>query len=132
MSYNPQITGRYGKLAEIWATDRYRGLTLDYPTVDGLKFDATDSDGKPWDIKASMENGVRPTFKFWMDQHSALKKAGGGYVLVWYEASGTEITVKHSRSIRASDVKISNWTNPGPTHHRSHTKEAQIPADRLR
>ncbi len=132
MSYDPQIVGRYAKLAEIWAVDRYRGLTLDYPTVDGLKFDASDTDGNPWDIKASMENGVRPTFKFWKDQHSALSKAGGGYVLVWYEAKGTEITAKHSRTIRAADLEISNWTYPGDTHYRNHTKEAQIPADKLR
>ena len=41
MSYGPAIVGRYGKLVELWATDRYL-LTLDYPVVDGLKFDASD------------------------------------------------------------------------------------------
>jgi hypothetical protein len=33
-------------LVELWATDRYP-LTLDYPVVDGLKFDASDEDGRP-------------------------------------------------------------------------------------
>lgn len=41
-----------GKFVELWATDRY-SLTLDYPVVDGLKFDATDEDGRPWDVKGS-------------------------------------------------------------------------------
>jgi len=44
-------------------------IERDYPVVDGLKFDATDDrDGRPWDVKGSMTNGVRPTFKFWMDR----------------------------------------------------------------
>lgn len=132
MSYDPAIVGRFGKLVELWAADHYRGLSLDYPERDGLKFDATDSDGNPWDVKGSMVNGVRPTFKFWEDQHTTLSENGGGYALVWYRAEGTEITVIDSRTIRAADLKITNWTNPGATHHRSHSQEAQIPADRLR
>ncbi|WP_241658366.1 hypothetical protein [Halorubrum sp. BOL3-1] len=66
MSDDPAIVGRYGKLVELWATDHYP-LTLDYPVVDGLKFDATDCDGQPWDLKRSMTNEVRSTFKFWED-----------------------------------------------------------------
>ena len=132
MRYDPQLVGRYGNLVEIWAADRYP-LELDYPMVDGLKFDATDDrDGRPWDIKGSMTNGVRPTFKFWRDQHRTLADHDGGYVLAWYRAQGTEITVVDSRAIAARDLEITNWTNPGDTHHRSHSKEAQIPADRLR
>lgn len=42
-----------------------------------------------------MTNGVRPTFKFWEDQHRTLGREGGGYVLVWYRAEGREITVVH-------------------------------------
>jgi len=58
-------------------------IERDYPVVDGLKFDATDDrDGRPWDVKGSMTNGVRPTFKFWMDQHDTLSEHDGGYVLV--------------------------------------------------
>lgn len=131
MNYDPAIVGRYGKLVELWATDRYP-LTLDYPAVDGLKFDATDEDGRPWDVKGSMTNGVRPTFKFWEDQHETLGREGGGYVLVWYRAEGREITVVSSRSVRARALKIDNWTNPGETHYRSHSREAQIPVSRLR
>ncbi|QAS68812.1 ORF9 [Halorubrum pleomorphic virus 11] len=131
MSYDPSIVGRYGNLAEKWAAERYP-LSLDYPVVDGLKFDATARDGRPFDIKSCMVNGVRPTFKFWDDQHKILGESGGGYVLVWYEARETEISVKESRSLSAESIKITNWTNPGETHYRSHAKEAQIPADQLR
>ena len=131
MSYDPSIVGRYGNLVEIWAADRYP-LELDYPKIGGLKFDATDKSGNPWDIKGSMTNGVRPTFKFWQDQHRTLADNGGGYALVWYRAEGTEITVLSSRTIKARDIEITNWTNPGASHHRSHSKEAQIPADQLR
>jgi len=67
-----------------------------------------------------------------MDQHDTLSEHDGGYVLVWYRASGTEIRVVASRTVRARDSEITNWTNPGDTHHRSHSKEAQIPADQLR
>jgi len=95
------IVGYYGKLVEIWAADNYP-IELDYPEVDGLKFDATDKEsGRPWDVKGSMVNGVRPTFKFWEDQHRTLGRENGGYVLVWYRADGREITVVSSRSVRA-------------------------------
>jgi len=63
-------------------------------------------------VKGSMTNGVRPTFKFWMDQHDTLSEHDGGYVLVWYRASGTEIRVVASRTVRARDLEITNWTNP--------------------
>jgi hypothetical protein len=36
-----------------------------------------------------MTNDVRPTFKFWEDQHRTLAVAGG-YALVWYRAEGGE------------------------------------------
>ena len=132
MSYDPQQVGRYGKLIEIWASDHYP-LTLDYPHVDDLRLDATDDQGRPWDIKGSMVNSEsRSTFKFWEDQHSTLGDHGGGYVLVWYRASQNGISVRDSRSIRARDLRIDNWTEPGATHYRSHSREAQIPAERLR
>ena len=131
MSYDPSIVGRYGKLVELWATERYP-LALDYPVVDGLKFDATDERGRPWDVKGSMVNGVRPTFKFWEDQHATLSESDGGYALVWYRAEGDGISVLSSRTIRARDLEINNWTNPGDTHYRSHSREAQLPASRLR
>lgn len=131
MSYDPELVGKYGKLVELYAARRYP-LTLEYPVVDDLKFDATDEDDHPWDIKGSMTNGVRPTFKFWEDQHETLIDARGGYALVWYRAEGTEISVVASRTIRARDLSIDNWTNPGESHYRSHTREAQIPAKSLR
>ena len=37
-----------------------------------------------------MVNGVRPTFKFWEDQHETLADADGGYALVWYRAEGRD------------------------------------------
>lgn len=132
MSYDPQIVGRYGNLVEKWAADRYP-VRLDYPVVGGIKFDATAVDGgNPVDVKGSMTNGVRPTFKFWEDQHDILSKNGGIYLLVWYRADGRQIAIVSSRSIRARDLKIDNWTNPGQTHYRSHSREAQIPAAALR
>jgi len=88
--------------------------------------------GSPVDVKGSMSNGVRPTFKFWRDQHRVLRENSGAYLLVWYRAEGTEIAIENSRSLRASDIEISNWTYPGDSHHRSHSLEAQIPADKLR
>jgi hypothetical protein len=130
VSYDPAIVGRYGKLVELWAADRYP-LTLNYPVVDGLKFDASDEDGRPWDLKDSMVSGVRPTFKFWEDQHETLADADGGYALVWYRADGRETTVVSSRTIRARDLEIRNWTNPGETHYRSHSREAQVSSDQL-
>ena len=131
MSYDPAIVGYYGKLVETWAADRYP-IELDYPEVDGLKLDATvEEDGRPWDVKGSMTNGVRPTFKFREDQHRVLGREDGGYVLVWYRAEGQEITIVSSRSVRARDLEITNWTNPDETHYRSHSYEAQIPADQL-
>ena len=132
MSYDPQQVGRYGKLIEIWAADRYP-ITLDYPTIGDLRLDGTDDQGRPWDVKGSMVNSAsRSTFKFWEDQHSTLGDHGGGYVLVWYHASESGISVDHSRSIKARDIRIDNWTSPGSTHHRSHSKEAQIPAKQLK
>ncbi len=131
MSYDPAIVGHYGKLVETWATSRY-DVELDYPTVGGKKFDATGPAGQPIDVKGAMVNGVRPTFKFWKDSHGILRRERGIYLLVWYRAEGREISIVASRSIRADDLEITNWTNPGPTHYRSDTKEAQIPAPSLR
>ena len=131
MSYDADQVGRYGKMVETYAERTYP-LVLDYPIVGGLRFDLTDDAGNPWDAKGSMTNGVRPTFKFWEDQHDLLEEHGGGYVLVWYRADGRQIRVAESRTIRARDIKITNWTNPGDTHHRSHSREAQIPAAKLR
>jgi len=99
--------------------------------VDGLKFDATDRDGRPWDVKGSMVSGVRPTFKFWKDQHETLADADGGYALVWYRAEGRQITVLSSRTIRVRDLRITNWTNSGKTHYRSHSGEVEVCANRF-
>lgn len=129
--YDPQLVGRYGNLVEKWAAENYN-VELNYPVVAGLKFDATASSGAPIDVKGSMTNGVRPTFKFWKDQHTALANNGGIYLLVWYRAAGKEIGIVDSRSIRAADIAIENWTYPGDSHYRSHSLEAQIPADQLR
>lgn len=132
MSYDPERVGHYGKLVELWAERNYP-LELDYPTVGDLRLDATDDRGNPWDIKGSMVNSAsRSTFKFWKDQHDLLEDENGGYCLVWYRARESSIVVDESRTIRAGDLKITNWTNPGETHYRSHSQEAQIPADALR
>lgn len=129
--YDPQLVGRYGNLVEKWAAAKYP-VDLEYPVVGGLKFDATAASGEPVDVKGSMTNGVRPTFKFWRDQHRTLEGNDGIYLLVWYRAAGDEIEIVDSRSLRAADIEITNWTYPGDSHYRSHSLEAQIPADRLR
>mgnify|MGYP005869527557 CR=1 FL=1 len=116
--YDPGRVGRYGNLVEKWAARNYP-IELDYPMMRGLKFDGTTTDGLICDVKGSMANGVRPTFKFWKDQHDALASADG-------------VTILDSRSVDARSLRIDNWTNPGDTHHRSHSREAQIPADQLR
>lgn len=61
-----------------------------------------------------------------------LGREGGGYVLVWYRAEGREIIVVSSQTIRARNLEISNWTNPGEEHYRSHSRETQIIATQLR
>jgi hypothetical protein len=78
-----------------------------------------------------MVNGVRPTFKFWEDQHETLADADGGYALVWYRAEEREITVVSSCTVWARDLGITNWTNPGETHYWSHSTEARIAALQL-
>ena len=65
--------------------------------MDRRKFNAGDEGGRPWDVKASMVNGVRPKFKFREGQHETLADVDGGYALVWYRAEGREITVVSSR-----------------------------------
>ena len=129
--YDPGRVGRYGNLVEKWAARNYP-IELDYPMFRGLKFDGTTTDGRICDVKGSMANGVRPTFKFWKDQHDALAADSGIYILVWYEAQADGVTILYSRSVEARSLRIENWTNPGDTHHRSHSREAQIPADQLR
>ena len=47
--------------------------------------------GRPaGDVKGSIVNGVRPTFKFWEDQHRTLGREDAGYVLVWYRAGARD------------------------------------------
>ncbi|WP_424015497.1 hypothetical protein ACOZ35_05840 [Halorubrum xinjiangense] len=47
----------------MWATHHY-SIALDYPVVDGLKFDASDEYGRPWNVKGSMVNGVPTDVQF--------------------------------------------------------------------
>ncbi|GAA0722691.1 hypothetical protein J2744_000060 [Halorubrum trapanicum] len=89
--------------------------------------DESNENGYPRDVKGSIVNSVPA----WEDQHETLVGADGRYALVWYRAEGREITVMSSRTVRARDLEITNWTNPGETHYRSHSREAQISVSRL-
>jgi hypothetical protein len=96
-----QNAARFGALAERAARERY-GLDVDHASWK----DATDGDGRPWDVKACMLSRESPRFRLWKDQHSRLKGAGGGYVFVAYIPRGTGIEVKRMRSVRASNLRL--------------------------
>ncbi|PSQ54655.1 hypothetical protein BRD22_11810 [Halobacteriales archaeon SW_8_68_21] len=66
MSDAPAIVDWYGKLVKLWATDHYP-LTLDYPVVDGLRLNATDRDGRPWDVTLSRSRPTSVRYRFGRD-----------------------------------------------------------------
>lgn len=96
-----QNAARYGALAEKAARDHY-GLRVDHA---GWK-DASDSEGRPWDVKAAMLSRDSPRFRLWKEQHSRLKGAGGGYVFVAYVPRGSGIEVRNMRSVRADSLRL--------------------------
>jgi len=80
-------------------------------------------------MKGSMTNGVRPTFKFWMDQaDDTLSEHDGGYVLADINASRIsdeqKFRVVASRTVRARDGSgnDTNWTNRRAYQRRSSQK----------
>jgi hypothetical protein len=96
-----QQAARYGRLAEEAARQRY-GLEAEHTSW----YDARDSDGRPWDVKAAMLSRNQPRFRLWRDQHADLLEAGGGYVFVGYRPRGRGIEVVRMRSVGADDLRL--------------------------
>jgi hypothetical protein len=124
-----QQASRFGALVEQRAADRY-GLQLDHSELRGVRVDARDTDGTPFDIKGAMSN--RKTgpgrFRLWKDQHDVLTASGGGYVFVWYQGRSSGVGIHDMRSIAASDISLS-WGGSGD--HRRNSQQAKIRAAEL-
>lgn len=115
---------RYGALVERAAADRY-GLDLDHRAVDGVRVDARDDSGRPWDVKGAMMARSQPRFRLWRDQHEYLEENNGGYVFASYQPRGQGVRVLAMRSVKASDVRV-DWYGAGG--HRHGQQQAKIPA----
>lgn len=124
-----QQSSRYGRLAEEKAASSY-GLSLDHSTLDGVRVDARDAGGNPWDVKAAMSN--RKTgpgrFRLWKDQHDVLKANGGGYVFVYYRAVDGGIRIHGMRSLLAEQINV-RWGGSG--NHPRKSKQAKILATEI-
>lgn len=122
MENRSQKASKYGALVEHKAAERY-GLDLDHSPVRGVRVDARDAEGTPWDIKGAMSN--RKTgpgrFRLWKDQHDVLTATGGGYVFVRYRATDDGIVVQDIRVVRASDISV-EWGGAG--NHRRNSQQA--------
>lgn len=110
-----QNAARYGALAERVAFGRY---DLD-PDRDAYH-DATDSEGRPWDVKACMMTRRAPRFRLWKEQHTRLARASGGYVFVKYRPVGRGIRVLGTRTVAARALRL-RFYGAG-----SHQKGAQV------
>jgi len=121
-----QKSSRYGRLAEEFAARRY-GLELDHSEVDGVRVDARDRDGRPWEVKSAMSNrkSSPSRFRLWEDQHKVLDANDGGYVFVYYRAGEDGIRVFNSKSVRVSSVRV-EWGGSGDHYRKS--DQAKIPA----
>ena len=119
-----QQASRYGRLAEEHAARKF-GFDLDHREVRGVRVDARDSDGRPWDVKAAMENRKNGPgrFRLWRDQHRVLEREGGGYVFVRYVAREGGISVRESRAVPAESVRV-DWGGSGS--HRRGSDQAKV------
>ena len=124
-----QLASHFGKLVELKAAERY-GLTVDHSPIRGVRVDARDSEGVPFDIKGAMSN--RKTgpgrFRVWKDQHDVLNATGGGYVFVRYKGRKDGIEILNMRSVSASDISV-QWGGAGD--HRRDSRQAKILASSL-
>jgi hypothetical protein len=124
-----QLASHFGRLVEVKAAERY-GLVLDHSEIRGVRVDARDSDGTPYDIKGAMSN--RETgpgrFRVWKDQHDVLTAEGGGYVFARYKGRKDGIRILDMRSVSASDVSVT-WGGSGD--HRRDSRQAKILAKSL-
>lgn len=96
-----QNAARYGALAEKVARERY-GLDADHSSW----HDATDDEGRPWDVKACMMTRKAPRFRLWKEQHTRLVREGGGYVFVAYRPVGRGVRVIETRTVRARSLRL--------------------------
>ncbi len=119
-----QQAGRYGRLVEEKACQRY-GIELEKAAIDGVRVDARDSRGYPWEIKGAMTNRKRGPgrFRLWRDQHRVLADHDGGYIFVRYDAVARGIRIKGMRSVHARDIEVS-WGGSGD--HRRDSQQAKL------
>jgi hypothetical protein len=96
-----QQAARFGRLAEEAACRRY-GLDPEHTSW----YDARDSDGRPWDVKAAMLSRDQPRFRLWADQHADLLEEAGGYIFVGYIPRGSGIEVVATRALEAADLQL--------------------------
>lgn len=124
-----QEASRFGRLVEEKAARRY-GLELDHREVVGVRVDARDASGAPWEIKGAMSNRKSGPgrFRLWKDQHDVLTAHSGGYVFVRYRAGNGGIHVLGTRTVRAADLSIS-WGGSGD--HRRNSQQAKILAKKV-
>ena len=124
-----QQASRYGRLAEEHAARKF-GFDLDHRTIRGVRVDARDSEGRPWDVKAAMENRKNGPgrFRLWRDQHRVLEREGGGYVFVRYVGRADGINVRESRRVAAESVRV-EWGGSGD--HRRESDQAKVLARSL-
>ena len=112
-----QNASRYGRLAEEFTARRY-GLGLDHSEIDGVRVDARDEQGRPWEVKSAMSNrkSSPSRFRLWEGQHEVLETNSGGYVFAFYKAVDDGIRVFNSRSVLASSARV-DWGGSGD-HYR--------------
>jgi hypothetical protein len=109
---------------EEFAASKY-DLDLDHSPVQGVRVDARDREGDPWDVKGAMSNRKRGPgrFRLWEDQHRVLEAEGGGYVFVGYQAREGGINVVRSCAVRARSVRV-EWGGSGG--HRRDSRQAKV------
>ena len=119
-----QMASHYGRLVEMRAAERF-GLELDHSEVRGVRVDARDDAGKPYDIKGAMSN--RKTgpgrFRLWKDQHDVLTAEKGGYVFVRYRARDDGILIHEMKGVPAAAIRL-DWGGSGS--HRRDSEQAKI------
>lgn len=114
---------RYGALVERAARRRY-GLHADHAEHEGVRVDAADDDGRPWDIKGALLTRRDARFRLWKDQHDYLDEHGGGYVFAGYRPVGRGVQVDRFRTLRAEDLDV-DWYGAGG--HRDGAAQVKIP-----
>lgn len=124
-----QQASRFGALVERKAAERY-GLRIDHSEVRGVRVDARDASGTPYDVKGAMSN--RKTgpgrFRLWKDQHDVLTAENGGYVFVRYQGRSDGIAIHEMKAVPAENIRL-DWGGSGS--HRRGSQQAKIRAKSL-